>query len=274
MNALNLFHGGAFWFTPLLGETVFSWKLWWYSDEKILASSERQVLEKKIQDIAGKLGITKKIELREVEGFFSGAQAAGNNLLPGRAGIILDPALAECSSAELEFILAHELAHIKSNDLLTIFLFGAVVGIITTIALIILFPPLSIYSPFLGCAPAATIGFLVGTVALIFFSQWRERCADELAFSICSKEGREGGIKFIERMRDMNLAYRNENSDSSFTRLWRKIYVTQGGDVRWDIFHPSLNNRIEHLKMLAKNAQSASATVCPIFLERFYSIVI
>ncbi len=147
----------------------------------------------------------------------AGAQAEGVSLFSGRAGIAINPDLVdEISGGQLEFLLAHELSHIKANDLIWMGGVLSIVGVITTLAMSILFPSSAAYfSPIVMAtlmvsSPAAVVGLSVSLVALVFFSKWREECADKLGFSVCSDAAQKAAPQFFEKIRTAQIEYRND----------------------------------------------------------------
>ena len=197
------------------------------------------------------MGIKKKLELREIRGLTTGAQAMGNTLFPGRAGIVIDPELfIDMPEDQQEFLLAHEISHIKKNDVFSIFVGSALIGVIATVALCILFPPLAVFSPVWGSG-AFYLGALISGIAMACLSIWRESCADKLAFDACSEEGKKGAIQFFEDFREGGIEYRNEEDISVISRIWRKFSITKQGNFRLDLLHPSLTSRIKYLKQRA-----------------------
>ncbi len=212
-------------------------------------------LEPIIQELAKKLEFSKPIELMETDnpGLAIGCTGVG---LFGRAGIIINPEFAcDLNLDELEFILAHELAHIKANDYLRLCTAICVAGVISTLAASILVPSTAVYfTPAVivltkVSSPAAMVGQITSLFVKSIYSKRREKCADLLALSICSNEGKKAASDFFEKMRQSQLSYRNRNmEDNSFSSLYKKITITKDGNTRLDIFHPSLKERSEYLK--------------------------
>jgi Zn-dependent protease with chaperone function len=249
---LDLFSGGSILFAAIPGS--FSWRLRFQKDDRILSIEKRICIESKIQELAQKLEISKSIELIEKKGKFAGLQAQGIELFYGRAGIAIDPELVKVISEEqLEFLLAHELAHIKANDHLWMCVASSIVGIITTLAMNILFQLLGVYfspnvSRLLGISPAAAIGLSISHIALAFFSKWREECADKLGISICSDAAQTAAPTFFDSLKTFYIECRNSEEDPYLFRLLVRFLITSDGDVRFDIYHPSLKTRINYLQ--------------------------
>lgn len=243
----NVLSGGAFISSAIPG--FFPWRLYLQKDVKLLESSKRKSIEEKIKHLASKLGLKKEIAVIEIKNLWGTAQALGNSFLPCRAGIAIDPELfGDLTEGAQEFVLAHELSHIKSNDMCTMGVFASIIGIITTIAISVLFPTLTTFSSSILGTPAVLIGITVSIVAWVFFSRWREECADKLAFSICSSEGQRDVVSFFEYIQKEQLEFRNSPYVSFLSSIWRKTIINSEGDERFDIVHPSLKTRISYLK--------------------------
>lgn len=234
----------------------FSWRLRLQKDDKLLSATKRGFIESKVQELASKLGINKPIELIEKKGLMGGAQAQGIAFFSSRAGIAIDPDLADSMpEAELEFLIAHELSHIKANDLIWMGAVSSIVGVITTLAMSNLFPSSAAYfSPIVVATSmisslAALVGVSVSVIASALFSKWREECADKLGFSVCSDAAQKAAPQFFENIRTSQIEYRNDEKGSCLSKLWRKFLITEAGDVRFDVLHPSLKTRIKYLQL-------------------------
>lgn len=250
---LNVFTGGANLF--LIGiPGSFSWRLLFQEDAKLLSTEKRSCIELKVRELATKLGISKPVELIEIKGLICGAQAQGNAIFPGRIGIAINPELVdELPEAHLEFLIAHELSHIKVNDIMWMGLVPGIVGTITTLAMNIIFPSsATLFSNLICCISPATslaslIGLTVASVTFVIFSKWREECADKLGWSVCSKAAQNVAYNFFLTLQVKHIIHRNSQEGSFLSKLWRKFLITADGDVRYDIFHPSLKNRVNYL---------------------------
>lgn len=211
----------------------------------------------KIQELALKLEISKPVELIERKGILGMAQAQGVDMLSGRIGIAIDPdGIDEISEAELEFLIAHELSHIKTNDAFWMFVVPAIVGVVGTLAISILFPSLAVLfsSTILAWtlfSPVAVIGSIIPLVVFPFFSKWREECADKLGFSVCSEEAQKAASTFFENIRISHLEMRNEPVDSSCLKFLIQTEINEDGESCWDILHPSLAARSSYLQVKA-----------------------
>lgn len=252
---LNLCSGGAA-FASNLG--VFPWRFYLQKDDKLLSADKRGLLESTTQELTRKLGIRKPVELMEKKGLICGtAQAQGVELFSARAGLAIDPDwIGNLSEAEHEFILAHELSHIKQNDVMWLGIASGVVGVITTLAMCILFPWSATYyfsevalAILTITSPAALTGQFVSIIACAFFSQWMEKRADKLAMTVCSESARKSAPALIKRAMQDQIEHRNKEGNC-LSMLWRRCLINEDGDVRIDIFHPSCSSRIDYLTPL------------------------
>lgn len=243
----NLVVGGGHAF-PCISNGLIPWSLDCKKDEKLLPPRKRHALEKKVHEVADKLGVKKGIEIIEVDCAHSLANARGNTLFPGKAGIVIDAQAFEDLSREAqEFFVAHEISHIKHNDPLTMHILPGLSGAASTLAMMELFPSTALFSA-VWCSPASLIGFAVGSATFIFFSRWREECADRTAFSVCSAEAKTAAIAFFEKMQVTNRQDRDDPNISFASSLWRKFLINGEGEARWDVLHPPLKARIDYLK--------------------------
>jgi Zn-dependent protease with chaperone function len=250
---LNLFYGGSMLLSAIPGS--FSWRLRFQESENELSKYKREQINEKIENLAKNLEIRKPIELVQKKGLVTIAQAQGLALFSSRAGIVLDPNIVcRLPEVQLEFLIAHELSHIKANDHMWIGVVSGIVGIITTSAMSILFPSSVAFSStvatFIQIPPAALVGLSLSAIALINFSKWREECADKRGFSVCSDDSQEAAPEFFETIRTSQRMYRNDKKGSSLSKLWRKFLITKAGDARFDVLHPSLTTRIGYLTEL------------------------
>lgn len=242
----------AIYMATAAAQGIFSWRLRLQKDARQLPPEKREFIEKKVAEVAKLYGIKKELKVTEIRRLSAGAQAMGNGFLPGRAGIAINPELfTNLTEGEQEFVIAHEISHIKWFDTFTIIGMAGVAFLTTSLALALLVPSM-------GAGPAILIGVVVATVTLCLFSVWREAAADKNAFLKCSDKGKAGGISFFEGIRQSNIAYRNSAS-STIGNLWRKIRVSAEGENRFDLMHPSLKWRIKQLNQLAARPSPAQA---------------
>lgn len=239
---------------------IFPYRLHFQKDAKLLDSAQREFVESKTKELAKKLGISKPVELIEVKGLVMVAQALGAEILPGRIGIAIDPEIVNSTTKEeLEFLIAHELSHIKANDNIRVGVLG-LISVITTLALSVLFPSLATHfsAPvilvstllFPISSPAVLIAKIVAYTSLFIFSKWQEECADKRGHCVCSDAAKQAAPEFFENIRKSQLAVRNDEEGSCLSKLWNRFSITAEGNSRLDVFHPSTTDRINYLENL------------------------
>lgn len=251
---LNLLSASSFLLVSVPGSC--SWRLRFQKDDRVLSVEKRNHIELKILELAKKLKISRPVELIEIRGLMGGAQAQGNEIFSGRIGIAINPELCdEMPEEELEFFLAHELSHIKANDLVSVGIASGIVGMITTLAMCKIFPSSATYFSKLVMvttkvtSPAAAVGIVASQIAFAFFSKYREECADKLGLSICSNDAQKKAYKFFENIQIDQITFRNNEEGSSYLSiLLKRLLITKEGEFRFDVFHPSLKNRINYLR--------------------------
>lgn len=226
-------------------------------ETKGLTPQKKNEIQSKIAQLSSLLKINKTVELFEKQSFFLIAQAQGINLLCGRAAVAINP--NKCNDMpdnQIEFILAHELSHIKANDALWL----STILTITVLASDILSPFnfLTYGVPLLLCSIATTIlSITVFIVTAAFFSKWIEKRADLSAISICSDKAKAESVSFFQQIKKNHILYRNEQNINHILKAWRRLVITEEGDYRLDIFHPSINTRIAYLNQAIHSTQSS-----------------
>jgi len=255
------------------------------TDEKTLPSEVRTRLEETIQKLAKEAGIKKTIILKEsndCDDTGGCAAAYGNSLLPGPAGIVVSPSLFPLlNKYQQEFILAHEIAHIKANDHLTFSLlpplifkisFFAVVALLGSTAaisggftLFSLLPPVLIYNLSRAHKIAIVATFLFRTCLL----RWRERKADEFGYKISCWGGNLFSGSVFDLLRSLQVGSRITNLFAfmmEFTNsadsiregkfltankiqhsVFSRFLTNEQGENRMDISHPSSKKRTKYL---------------------------
>lgn len=245
---MNFIYSGA---APhLLGfvHRVFALQLRFQENhEEALSRRERERLKSITNELIYRLQIKEQVEVkvaRGIEGSWS-LYAEGAPMLSDRVGYVIDLNSARrFSPEELEFLIAHELSHLKSNDLLWMGVVPAAAALTTTLAADILFPSsASYFSDFVKTyffpSPAALVGQVVGLFTLAYFSQWREECADRLAFSVCSDAAKKAAPRVFEKFMQVNASQR--------ISFLSQLTISKEGENRLDILHPSLKSRIHYL---------------------------
>lgn len=244
---------------------ISGWKMHIYKDctnwPKPKTASERKVwLDSNVEEIKKKMGVQKKIEIIRVQEFSGCAQAMGGNFFGVRAGIIIDPAVFDAdyffkipedymglTDDQQRFILAHEISHIKNNDVLKISFAAAIASVISAIALSLLFAPISV--PVLTVITIASL--IIGMATFLFVSQKCELKADREAFNII--ENKQEIIDNFQLILQDQIEYRNSDEGNLIAKLYRKIIISPSGENRLDIAHPSIKRRIKNLEGLLQN---------------------
>jgi len=218
-------------------------------DDMVCVGYNRQPLQAKVKALKKKIQIEKNLIINEKcnSGIM---RALGNSILPGKAGILVDPVVvSRLNEPRQEFSIAHELFHIKLNDAVTINLLAAAVTLVAAIALTILFPHLPFFSVTMQWTP-----LLVGFVAQGAFSKFCEKRADLLALSVCSEDAKNNAYKLFEGLRVLHKQHREATNVSILVSLWRRITITPDGDYRLGFAHPSFSERVRYLKPQAAAA--------------------
>jgi Zn-dependent protease with chaperone function len=209
-------------------------------EEGDLNEEERARIELKIKELSEKLGITQRVQIYEISGTSHGSAKAFGSLLSQKIGIVFERGfLQELTEEAQEFVLAHELSHIKSNDHLSFGVVEIVSQIASTFFLKMIF----------SASKAETIGFFISGWALSLFSQWREKCADANALLI-SSSGLKGARDFFEHIKLLNLTFKLEKSQSPLSFLKDRM-IDRDGENLFDHFHPKMSKRMELLTKLS-----------------------
>lgn len=174
----------------------------------------------------------------------SGPAAIGNSVL-------LVPNGFEGETPEEDFILRHEMAHVKNNDGLT--------KVITSLFAMIFVH--SVYSVFTGDQTSYNDIFVKGILVLAvqfvvgtFVSQKLEARADETAVNTAPNREKvaQSGAQVFRNMRDKNQRMvREAEKAPRETELEVKMQITSEGDLRTDFEHPTLGSRISTLEAMA-----------------------
>jgi len=189
-------------------------------------------LERYANKLAQKMGIHKKIELVDTKGHSWAAH--GSSFLPGRAGMTVEPGIFREYTIHAvldkshKFIIAHELAHIKNDDILWYFIAAVVVSVASFFLLSGVLPILCLDGIAITC--------------FFFHSQHRELQAD---LEACKHVGDEEKLDFIYWLK-AHQEQAKEFREAS-TRWWDKIRITEEGDSRFGFTHPSHSLRIRKI---------------------------
>jgi Zn-dependent protease with chaperone function len=165
---------------------------------------------------------------------------------------------------EAEFLIAHELIHIKENDLVWMNFFLIISSSIFIIPIGYFFPFLLNYMHpiFIVCSGCCCYaGFISSMISLFLFSKYSQRCehrADTEGFKRCTDNGKmEGMNMFIQ----MQMGNKESNS----------FWINKNGDYYFDILHPSLDSRISkftHLVIAKKKIQRKIKRKVKIIFQR------
>lgn len=196
-----------------------------------------QYVKNLVKEKADLLGLQKEVNVKAIYGGFDIAQAHGCEASPFSCGITINDYVIPADAKG--FIIAHELSHIKSNDNLTFPIMGLVVSLTTFVALTILFPL---------CAPFLNTSAAVGFIAEVVFSQYREAQADKSALSVCTHAEKEGALQFFTSMKLCQKLARHDKDAGTLKNFFNRCLFSETGECRLDIFHPSIESRIQMIK--------------------------
>lgn len=183
-----------------------------------------------MQPFFDRMGIRKDLIVTEKLNLgFCTAQGT-NYFTKGDAIIWVAPNFQNVDKEACQWVLKHETCHIKNNDNLTIALIPAIYSIAA-----------AIFSTFmLPIIPAIFITLLVGFIAQVIFTRYREGKADDLAIAESSPEELKGGRRFLMSLKETNLEARNT--------IWKKISISSTGEIRLDLLHPSIASRVRKIE--------------------------
>lgn len=219
---------------------------------------ERATYQALVDSIAQRMGIEKPIELANICSTNTPLmmQAQGMNWGIGRIGIAMTRrAPRRLSVAQLEFVFAHELAHIRSNDVPVMYGVPGFVGSLVTTAIMQLFPHststltvswTTLVRIWIGVSsPASCVGLSMAMLTFCLLSRKREYAADAAAFIACSPDGKNGAFSLFQQF----LVHNQQLRTSQPTWTNRLRFDVQGNN-RWDVVHPSLASRMAVLYVL------------------------
>ncbi len=172
-------------------------------------------------------------DLIVIEQGYSGFCAAlGTNIFTkSDAVIIVDSKLYTADKDACHFIIKHEISHIKHNDLFTRKCVPCVCQAVASI----------FGMRFLSFFPALGLVFIVGLVSEALFSMWQEVRADDFAIENSSDAELKGVRRAFIALQEVNIEERN-------TTLWKRVIISDSGERRLDILHPSLTSRIQKIE--------------------------
>ncbi|MEN3040467.1 MAG: zinc metalloprotease HtpX [Bacteroidia bacterium] len=172
--------------------------------------------------------------------------------------------LQNMSQAEIEGVLAHELAHIKNRDMLTMTVAATVVGAITWLV------DMMRWSIFfrssrdredngLGLVLAIVIGIvaaLAATLIQLAISRAREYEADRTAALMVGSP--DGLISALAKLQQLTQVIPMQHKDTATAHLFIANPFGGAGDFLINLFstHPPIPKRIEKLRQLKANRPS------------------
>ncbi len=213
------------------------------------SSPEMQKLVERVHSLARQAGIEKMPQVGYFESDDINAFATGPT--KNRALVAVSTGLLRnMNSAEIDGVLAHEVAHISNGDMVTMTLIqGLVNAFVMFIARIIGFAA----SQFVDeekrhivqfgvvLATELILGFL-GLIVVSAFSRRREYRADEGGAKLSSRSNMIAALEKLKR----NSSDNQPNQNTAIASL--KISGKTGGFLRLFSTHPELDDRISHLK--------------------------
>ncbi len=165
-------------------------------------------------------------------------QAVGGSLSCSNAAIYVGPESSLTKNNQRrQFILTHELSHIKHNDVLKI-------GLVSTLAYVVTAVAASFFLPVAGTVGVA---FSVFLITLSTMSRHCEKRADLEAQRYCQLMETRQFCQALQELQNAYQQYRNNTMLPFTTRMWNKIRFDSKGNDRLDILHPSLSQRISYL---------------------------
>ena len=215
--------------------------------DKIYQTRPGYKIKTELQPFLDRIGIRKDLIITgEIyEGHV--ASAMGTNYFnKGKAIIQIAPNFQHVDKDAYHFVLKHEIGHIKDNHVFTEPIVFAICSIAAGIFFVYL-APASTLPLFLFAVKLIGITCTILTIhkiAIIIFSQYCEREADDFAIAESSDEELKGGRRFFLSSLEQNLEYRK-----TIKTIWNKIFTSSTGELRFGISsHPSFSSRIKKIE--------------------------
>jgi hypothetical protein len=161
---------------------------------------------------------------------FSAGAYGTNGFTKGIAAIQLAKNFYTIDQNVCNWVLKHELGHIKHNDEFTQFFVKGISEIATAVFGMY-------YCSFLS---AIALTYIVGITSKTLFSRWMESRADDFAIKHSSNEELLGGRRFL-------LFHQKKHVDMR-TSFRKRIQISSSGNLRSDIDHPSVISRIQKIE--------------------------
>ena len=262
-------------FVVAIGMNAFSF---WNSDTVVLKMFKAQELSRtdapQLHDVVGKLSQRAGLPMPRVYLLPSpqpNAFATGRS--PDRAAVAVSTGLLDqLSLPELAGVIAHELAHVKNRDTLTMTIAATIGGAISMFANMLQFGALfgsGRRSPFgwLGLLGAMLIAPLAAMIVQMAISRSREYEADRIGAAICGNP-----LWLASALQKIQAVARQvQNQDAQRVPAAAHLFIinplTGTGMDNWFSTHPDTSNRIAELERLAHEWQQSSNAPTPLELD-------
>jgi Zn-dependent protease with chaperone function len=210
--------------------------------EQLLGNRIKQDMAQFLRD----RGIRKDVVFSEQDNIGICAALGTNKLKSSQGVVLIAPGFFDADKEACKFVVKHEIAHLKNNDCLHINVIKTIISIASAILGVVCFKPLKSLL-FVDLTSIAVDSILW---------QWRERKADEFAIKYGSNEELLGGLRFFKTLQKVNCQLREEKG------VLHKILISNKGEVRLDLRHPSLESRCKKIEkaLRARNVVLPSET--------------
>lgn len=192
-----------------------------------------------IQPFLDKSGIRKDLIVVEAPNLGFCTALGTSMFTKSDVAVLVAPGLYEADKDACNWVMKHELSHIKYNDTFTIHFVPCICQLAASI-----FGMRS-----LSFFPALGLALTVALVSQALFSKWREARADDFAIENSSVEELKGGRRFLMAMQEASIEERNT--------FWKRVTISASGDVRLDTLHQPFTSRIQKIEraLHARNAE-------------------
>lgn len=204
---------------------------------------ERDATQQLIDRMAKDMGVNKSIELRYFTDETSGPNSSGCSWGPGTAVIRLPRSSREMDPNMLEFIVAHEITHIKKNHLIYRELSSLGMMIFSKILFTYFGNNSEDFAPLLMQGLSIKIVTLVGS---IFLDRFQEDEADRAA----GEENMRaiGGRDYFNGIMKEHIEIRSDPMLPPISKIFFKVRFSSIGNDRFDLEHYPLSERIRVLE--------------------------
>ena len=131
-----------------------------------------------------------------------------------------------------QWAIKHEIGHIKSSDVLTL----PIIGAISSLAAAILF--MNSNASFMR---KMVFTALAGSITSTLFTRWRENAADNFAIENSTDEELLEGRRVLMAFQQTFLSQR--------VNWWTNLLISSNGDCRIDLWHPLRSQRITNIEV-------------------------